>query len=253
MTGTPAISPGAIVPTCSEPGCRRPRTKLASTCSLHEIVGYQDRAWWARADVAEKIAELRSGPPPVPADDWRPAAAARAHLPRPRLLFGSEEYAWRRVRPPGRPNPPPRSPSQSPEDGLWPTEHRLAHAELKVALDHLILLLPPSHQLVVRMRFGLPGLVRFPGKTVLVDVIEEMTLEVAGIILNKSKETIRQKEIIVLDALRTLARRHKLSQHYDGEPVTENPRPAKIPKFRGISATPEFNLVTNQGPYLVGE
>lgn len=202
---------------CVEPMCRQSATSPNLTCPLHTLTRKQDLRYWIREDAAERLRETEAVPKP-PEDDWRPGVFARARLPRPKsLLSESSSRTWRRTRPSEKTGTTRQEPVTRHEHDLWPVEFRLAHVELKQAVDAALKTIRPLYELTLRMRFGIPGTVKFSEMEVVeVDSQDEQSLNAIGELRGLSRERIRQVEKF---ALTTLAKRkHLLVPHLTRPP-----------------------------------
>ena len=147
-------------------------------------------------------------------DDWRDLAFSRAVLPRGVRLFGSKEYSLRRMRDKRGAKRFYGRPFEYPGDGLYPSEYRLAFVELRSVLNEVLHTLPFKDEIVIRMRFGIVGIVTLnTGDEFCVDA-REHTLEEIGRVIGLSRERVRQLVTLAIWKLANRKRSDLLKPFY---------------------------------------
>ena len=180
---------------CNLPDCPRPAHSGSYLCREHRFEIAQAQADWQREAKVDKKLELSPHKPVIaPEDDWRASAIAKAVLPRRVRLFGSETASRWRLRDKEGSRYAYNKPVNGPDNGLYPIEYLLAHVELKAAVNQVLKTLTPRCEIVIRLRFGLPGEVTTEQGTTYVDTSDEMTCEEVGEILGVSRGRINQIE-----------------------------------------------------------
>jgi len=180
---------------CLRATCQRPAHNGGIHCREHGFEIHQAHVDWNREAKIDKKLEITPKCPVIaPEDDWRAAAMTKAVLPRGVRLFGSETASRWRLRDKEGSQYAYNKPVNGPDNGLYPIEYLLAHVELKAAVNQVLKTLTPRCEIVIRLRFGLPGEVTTEQGTTYVDTSDEMTCEEVGEILGVGKGRINQIE-----------------------------------------------------------
>ena len=187
---------------CFVTDCPRPNAPYSLYCRSHSIEIHQAHEDWRR-ELKEDTKQFFTQQRPLyeTDDDWRAEAVAKAVLPRGVRLFGSETATRWRIRAKEGATRSYNRPIDGCDDGLLPIEYRLAHAELKEAINQVLKCLTHKQELVIRMRFGIMGYVGHIADDIEVSATE-MTLDEIGDALDLSRERVRQIEAKSLRILR---------------------------------------------------
>jgi hypothetical protein len=223
MEKTPQVESrevAAVFRECSEPGCRL-RVSLLSKCQMHGregMLAHSDHQILDRFEVCEMV----RGRPPVPPEsdvDWRDYVY-RVSVPRQRSrVLLNDSDALRMVRRGDRRGAWGPRPVVWGVDGLLPVDYLMNYVELKEVVGRFLAeVLGSVEELVVRLRFGIFGVMTYRGESLDLDFTvryaDGLTLDEVGELIERSRSRVKQIEDC---ALRKLRRRRRVLRDFYGE------------------------------------
>ena len=197
---------------CIEKDCHRKADPFL--CSFHGREATLAHDDWNRLEKLQARRYVVERPSQTSPNDWREGTFNRSALQRHYRLFPSETYTAKKIA-----VIPKTGTWREPlvgwnEHGLWPIEYILALVELKSDIEHLLRSrLTLREEIVIRMRFGIPGVVERCGETIEIDTYD-MTLDEIAEKLRVSRERVRQIEQQALSRLRHPIASKMLKPHY---------------------------------------